>query len=67
MSLISRYPHHPHVPDCFSEKNIELMPGKAITLFARNRLDFPSCWATQVLPVLPLIEEYYRKKGRSSG
>lgn len=47
----------------FSAKNIE----NAITLFSRNRMDFPSCWAAlKSLPVFPLIEEYYREKGRST-
>ncbi|MCP1651562.1 hypothetical protein [Pseudomonas nitroreducens] len=51
----------------FSGKNIELMLGNAITLFARNRTDFLSCWAAlKSLPIFPLIEEYYREKGRST-
>ncbi|UCL85718.1 hypothetical protein [Pseudomonas sp. HS-18] len=51
----------------FSGKNIELMLGNAITLFARNRMDFLSCWAAlKSLPIFPLIEEYYREKGRST-
>lgn len=50
----------------FSGKNIELMLGNAITLFARNRMDFASCWAAlKSLPVFHLVEEYYREKGRS--
>ncbi|MDH4870601.1 hypothetical protein [Pseudomonas sp. BN515] len=50
----------------FSGKNIELMLGNAITLFARNRMDFPSCWAAlKTLPIFHLVEEYYREKGRS--
>ncbi|MNQ84419.1 hypothetical protein D3C85_995460 [compost metagenome] len=43
------------------------MLGNAITLFARNRMDFPSCWAAlKTLPIFHLVEEYYREKGRST-
>ncbi|MCY1307770.1 hypothetical protein D9M68_879870 [compost metagenome] len=43
------------------------MPGKAITLFARNRMAFTPCWlALKSLPVFHLVEEYYREKGRST-